>query len=114
MYIFNRTCLLHYCFHSSFRELEETFEPGEVEVWAEIEALTNSNAPRPVVTFEEGVATGELDDLLESVRERLKKICPNTQKFGVTTPGELFRHLCIVFFFCRYILMFPECDFFVN
>ncbi|VUZ53701.1 unnamed protein product, partial [Hymenolepis diminuta] len=67
-------------------ELEETFEPGEVEVWAEIEALTSSNTPRPVVTFEEGVATGELDDLLESVRERLKKICPNTQKFGVTTP----------------------------
>ncbi|VDO06290.1 unnamed protein product [Rodentolepis nana] len=67
-------------------EQEETFEPGEVEVWAELEALTNPNAARPVVTFEEGVASRELDDLLESVRERLKEICPNAQKFGVVTP----------------------------
>ncbi|CDS42506.1 DNA directed RNA polymerase I subunit RPA1 [Echinococcus multilocularis] len=76
---------------------DANYEHGELESWAQVEAqlLGDKYTSHPVISFEDKVVVNagvELNDLAESVRDRLKELSSGPQKEAFSSP-ELVRDM---------------------
>ncbi|EUB64166.1 Kelch-like ECH-associated protein [Echinococcus granulosus] len=70
---------------------DANYEHGELESWAQVEAqlLGDKYTSHPVISFEDEVVVNagvELNDLAESVRDRLKELSSGPQKEAFSSP----------------------------